>query len=86
MSQQALARQANVGRQWLVEVEQGRHSGAEIGMILAVLAALGVEMQPRRIDQPAAGDRPQAEGDQALTLTSLLGGLQRADPPGMTGP
>ncbi len=43
LSQSQLARTAGVGRQWLVAVEQGK-SGAELGLVLRTLSALGLAL------------------------------------------
>ena len=42
-SQDRLARKAGVGRQWLVALEQGK-AGAELGMVLRTLSALGLAL------------------------------------------
>lgn len=42
-SQSELARRADVGRQWLIAVEQGK-PGAEIGLILRTLTAMGLAL------------------------------------------
>jgi HTH-type transcriptional regulator/antitoxin HipB len=51
LDQRTLAEKAGVSRQWLIEVEKGK-AGAEIGLILRTLNALGIslstEEQPRR--------------------------------------
>jgi HTH-type transcriptional regulator/antitoxin HipB len=43
LSQKALAIQAQVGRQWLIAVEQGR-PGAEIGLLLRTVNVLGLQL------------------------------------------
>ena len=43
LSQSLLARKAGVGRQWLVALEQGK-AGAELGMVLRTLSALGLAL------------------------------------------
>ena|SRR5579875_581053 len=65
-TQAELADRANVGRQWLVTVEKGRHSRAEIGMLLRVIAAVGIELSaqspgtriPDRTRKPAIAALP----------------------------
>jgi transcriptional regulator with XRE-family HTH domain len=46
-TQAELADRANVSRQWLVAVEKGRHSRAEIGLLLRTIATVGVELSAR---------------------------------------
>ena len=48
LSQEALAQRAGVGRQWLSRLETGSNPGAELRMVLDVLAALelAVELGP----------------------------------------
>lgn len=46
-TQADLADHANVSRQWLVSVEKGRHSRAEIGMLLRTIGAVGIELSAR---------------------------------------
>lgn len=41
MTQTDLAHQADVGRQWLISVEQGK-PGAELGLVMRTLTALGL--------------------------------------------
>lgn len=48
-TQQELATRANVGRKFVISVEAA-HPRAEIGKVLAVLAALG--LQPRAVPVP----------------------------------
>jgi HTH-type transcriptional regulator / antitoxin HipB len=43
MTQAEVARRANVSRQWLVAVEQGKDT-AEVGRVLAVLRVLGLQL------------------------------------------
>jgi HTH-type transcriptional regulator/antitoxin HipB len=43
-SQGVLANRAHVGRQWLSTIENGRRTGAEMGMVLRVLDALEVKI------------------------------------------
>lgn len=56
LSQQALASQAGVGRQWLVEVEKGKPR-AEIGLILKLLETLDLRLS---INTPAPAASPAA--------------------------
>ncbi len=59
VSQQKLADDVGVSRQWLVEVEQGKPR-AELGLVLKTLAALGLRVALD--DGKTAG-----QGDQGLT-------------------
>ncbi|HJQ59469.1 MAG TPA: helix-turn-helix domain-containing protein [Vineibacter sp.] len=43
LSQSEVARRADVGRQWLIAVEQGK-TGAELGLVLRTLSALGLTL------------------------------------------
>jgi HTH-type transcriptional regulator/antitoxin HipB len=52
LSQTQLARTAGVGRQWLVAVEQGK-SGAELGLVLRTLSALGLALSVDGATAPA---------------------------------
>jgi transcriptional regulator with XRE-family HTH domain len=76
-TQAELAERASVGRQWLVAVERGRHSGAEIGMVLSVLTALGVELLARPEARPPPGDDPDGRPapDAGVDLDAVLRGL-----------
>ena len=70
-SQAALAAQAGVGRQWLVEVEHGK-PGAELGLILKTLNALGLAL---KLDE---GSQPSAADDEALVPIDLDDLIERA--------
>jgi HTH-type transcriptional regulator/antitoxin HipB len=70
-SQQELADAAGVSKRWLVAVEAGK-AGAEVGLVLRTLAALGVEVDVVAADRSGA-DRlgalladldPVAPGDE----------------------
>ena len=45
LSQEALAQRAGVGRQWLSRLETGSNPGAELRMVLDVLAALDLAVK-----------------------------------------
>jgi HTH-type transcriptional regulator/antitoxin HipB len=55
LSQKELAIQAQVGRQWLIAIEQGR-PGAEIGLLLRTVNALGLQLgvDDGQTEKPAA--------------------------------
>jgi HTH-type transcriptional regulator/antitoxin HipB len=44
LDQQTLAGRVGVSRKWLIEVERGK-AGAEVGLVLRTLDALGLEIQ-----------------------------------------
>lgn len=78
LSQQALADNAGVSRRWLASLEAGK-PGAELGMVLRVLSALGVELEtgntntgvPTRI-KPRNGEALQKAG--LVDLDALIDG------------
>jgi HTH-type transcriptional regulator/antitoxin HipB len=53
LSQAALAKRVGVSRSWVVQVERG-NAGAEIGLVLKALAALGLDLDVRAANAPAA--------------------------------
>lgn len=53
LEQRVLAQKVGVSRQWVIEVERGK-PGAEIGLILRTLAALGIAVRVGD-EQPSAG-------------------------------
>ena len=57
LSQSQLARNAGVGRQWLVALEQGK-AGAELGMVLRTLSALRLALSAGDADPPAGPVSP----------------------------
>ncbi|HYB25463.1 MAG TPA: helix-turn-helix domain-containing protein [Solirubrobacteraceae bacterium] len=55
LTQAELARRAGVSRQWLNELERGK-STAELGLVLAVIDALGLELEiGEQIERPTQG-------------------------------
>jgi HTH-type transcriptional regulator/antitoxin HipB len=51
LDQKSLADKVGVSRQWIVEVEKGKHR-AEIGLVLRTIEALGINLavdEPRRV-------------------------------------
>jgi HTH-type transcriptional regulator/antitoxin HipB len=68
LSQSELARRADVGRQWLVAVEQGK-PGAEIGLVLRTLSALGATLSVTTIQ--AAANVPTA-GPPDIDLNAVV--------------
>ncbi len=63
LTQQQLAEQAGVSRSWLIGVEQGKRSGAEMSKIFALLSALNT---PMIFDEPAR--TPLSEADPEATI------------------
>ncbi len=62
-TQADLAERAGVGRQWLVAVEHGRRSGAELGLVLRVLGALNVELAATVVASPSDEGTEVSEAD-----------------------
>jgi HTH-type transcriptional regulator/antitoxin HipB len=73
-TQVELAERAGVGREWLVAVEGGRHSRAEVGMILRVLSALDVELYVAPADPER--DREIARSPHYVDLDAHLEGMR----------
>lgn len=53
LTQAELARRIGVTRFWVIQVERGS-TGAEIGRVFKALAVLGLELDVRPVDAPAA--------------------------------
>ncbi|MEO6886219.1 MAG: helix-turn-helix domain-containing protein [Jatrophihabitantaceae bacterium] len=69
-SQAHLAELSGVSRQWLVDLERGRHDRAELGKVLKLFDALGVDLR--------AGGAPatRANNDE-FDLNDVLEGLRQ---------
>lgn len=68
LSQSEVARRADVGRQWLIAVEQGK-TGAELGLVLRALSALGLSLSIVETQVPGQsppGRTPTADLDAVL--------------------
>ncbi len=65
LTQAQLADQAGVSRRWLSTVELGSRQGIEVGGVLKVLTALGLELMIRPVSVPAQ------EGAETGHLRSL---------------
>lgn len=61
-TQATLAREAGVGREWVIHLEKAR-PGVELGMVMSTLKALGVRL---RIE-------PQAPVETDINLSRILG-------------
>jgi HTH-type transcriptional regulator / antitoxin HipB len=63
LKQRVLAQKVGVSRQWVIEVERGK-PGAEVGLVLRTLAALGIVVRVRD-EQPLAegASRPVVDVD-----------------------
>lgn len=68
LTQEALAARARVSRRWLASVEAGK-PGVELGMVLRVLAVLGVELD-------CVDRRPPGEG--SIDLDELVASYERS--------
>lgn len=53
MTQSELADRAGVSRRWIIMLEQGQASRAELGKILDTLDALGLSLKVTPADQPS---------------------------------
>ena len=53
LDQKSLADKVGVSRQWVVEVEKGK-SGAEIGLVLRTIEALGINLEVDKIPKVTA--------------------------------
>jgi transcriptional regulator with XRE-family HTH domain len=73
LSQAALAKRVGVSRSWVVQVERG-NAGAEIGLVLKAFAALGLDLDVRAANAPAA---PLDDGGDSWT-PNLANILERA--------
>jgi HTH-type transcriptional regulator/antitoxin HipB len=63
LSQAALAKQIGVARAWVIRVERG-NAGAEIGLVLKAVEALGLDLDVRAAAGPAV---QLADGGEAWT-------------------
>ncbi|MFN3521275.1 MAG: helix-turn-helix domain-containing protein [Phenylobacterium sp.] len=75
MNQTELAERVGVGRRWLTQVENGK-SGAEIGLLLRTLNALGLEMT---LSPQHENRRSTAEPLIAPDLDAVLARARRKD-------
>jgi HTH-type transcriptional regulator/antitoxin HipB len=76
LSQAALAKRIGVGRDWVIRVERGNR-GAEIGLVLKALDALGLDLDVRTA---AASRAPLADGGEPWVpdLAEILDRARRA--------
>ena len=75
LSQAALAKRVGVSRSWVIQAERG-NAGAEIGLVLRALAALGLELDVRA---PQAASSPPASGE-VIDLTAILTRARGTEP------
>jgi y4mF family transcriptional regulator len=75
MSQAALARQARVGREWIIELEKGKPR-VPLAMVLRTLEALGLALTagPETGDMRPRGPKTAGRG---INLDAVLQNLQR---------
>lgn len=78
LSQAAFAKRVGVSRSWVVQVERG-NAGAEIGLVIKALAALGLDLDVRAGGAPAASLQDGAES-WAPDLTDILDRARRSKP------
>jgi HTH-type transcriptional regulator/antitoxin HipB len=68
-TQAELCERLGVSRPWLVDIERGRHDRAEMGKVLRLLAAVGVELRARPVDRSA----PKRDFDLDAFLDEVSG-------------
>lgn len=76
-TQTDLAHRAKVTRQWVIRMEKGRHSKAEIGLVLAVLNVLGLPLHVGALREPAERRVGHIEGgpvDLDTVIRTATGG------------
>ncbi|MFB6720396.1 helix-turn-helix domain-containing protein [Kribbella sp. NPDC056345] len=86
LTQQELARRANVSREWLVRLEQG-HARLELQLVLNTLAAAGLVLEVSD-DDPAVDDLTAAAWSEVfstLTEDSTESAAQSGLPPAANG-
>jgi transcriptional regulator with XRE-family HTH domain len=78
LSQAAFAKRVGVSRSWVVQVERG-NAGAEIGLVLKALAALGLHVDIRTTTDLAV---PLADAGELWTpdLSEILERARRTEP------
>lgn len=78
LRQADLAKRLSVSRQWLIAAEQG-NAGAELGLVLKALAALGLHVDIRSPDERSTGAAPTFP-DPPIDLDALLASKRRKAP------
>ena len=86
LRQADLAKRLSVSRQWLIAAEQG-NAGAELGLVLKALAALGLHMDIRSQSEASHQGASRRSGtaaptfpDPPIDLDSLLASKGRKAP------
>jgi HTH-type transcriptional regulator / antitoxin HipB len=73
MDQMSLAEKTGTSRKWLIEVEKGK-SGAEIGLVLRTLKALGISIDAK-VD--FASERSDPDKPNSANINRILNTLKR---------
>jgi len=73
LSQGGLAERAGVSRRWVNQFENGGRATAEVGAVLRVLDALGLDVHAEAATADHAEPRP---GPDVVDLDALLDGLR----------
>ncbi|MBZ5524469.1 MAG: helix-turn-helix transcriptional regulator [Acidobacteriia bacterium] len=80
LDQDALARKAGTSRQWVVAVERGK-PGAEIGLVLRTLTALGISLTVSEQAKPV-GSRARHPRDELppVDINQIISSLRKREP------
>jgi HTH-type transcriptional regulator/antitoxin HipB len=76
LDQLSLARKAGTSRKWLIQVENGK-SGAEIGLILRTLKALGTALTLSDATATALPNRKDNSATEPVDIDRVLESLKR---------
>jgi HTH-type transcriptional regulator/antitoxin HipB len=80
LNQDELARKAGTSRQWLVAVERGK-SGAEIGLVLRTLKALGISLTASEKAKPADSRSARSRGElPPIDINEIISSLRKREP------
>jgi transcriptional regulator with XRE-family HTH domain len=82
MTQAALALRAGVSRKWLIGLEQGARTGAELGKVLDVLRALNLSIQ--LFEEPEKTVATRAQSDVEVAAPTAVMDQDSADPKAST--
>jgi len=80
LDQDALARKAGTSRQWVVAVERGK-PGAEIGLVLRTLAALGISLTVREKAASPGGRSSRSRDERPpIDINQIISSLRKREP------
>jgi HTH-type transcriptional regulator/antitoxin HipB len=71
-TQQQAANEAGVSRQFVIQVESGKHARAELWRVLALLASVGVELTATTSPTQPSPERSVLSGPHVLDLATYL--------------